>query len=437
MNQITNILSGLKKRKASAPPEAAPADAARPAKKPARAILVGMLALLAISAAGGWWFLLRAKPAAPIKVAHVPSKPIAVPQQPITQPEAHPENVTTEKMPPQEPPKPVAEVPPAVQPKEDGSKEASGGKEASKEAALRKEDLHKDSAPAKEAVVMPPKEVAPVAKAKASKEAPAPTPAAEKEQKKEEAAPEQAASVPVEVPPKPHVAASKPKRSKAPPQLPVAEEKPQAGEAMAGSVPTGDVDKQVKQLTPQQQANNEFIRANGMVQQGSIKEAIAGYETVLQLDPGHEAARQAMVVLLLQGKRNADAERTLQEGLKQNIKNSGFAMLLARIQLDRDAPWSALLTLQKSLPYAAQQADYQAFVAALLQRLNHHKEAVAHYQAAVALSPDTGVWWMGMGISLRAMQKTEESRAAFRRALDTHTLSSELQSFVNRQLREL
>lgn len=199
----------------------------------------------------------------------------------------------------------------------------------------------------------------------------------------------------------------------------------------------GAVDKQVKPLSVQEQANNEFIKANDLVQRGNIKEALAGYETVLHLDPGHELARQSMVALLLQGRRNADAERVLQEGLKQNIKNSGFAMLLARIQLDRDAPWSALLTLQKTLPYAEQKADYQAFVAALLQRLNRHKEAAAHYQTAVELAPDSGVWWMGLGISLRALHKTEDARTAFKRALESHTLNADLQNFVDRQLRDL
>ena len=207
----------------------------------------------------------------------------------------------------------------------------------------------------------------------------------------------------------------------------------------SGAAPAlaGGVHKKVKPLSTQQQADNEFRRANGLLQQGRIDEALAGYETALQLDADHEAARQAMVVLLLQNKRNADAERVLQEGLKRNIKNSEFAMLLARIQVDRDASWSALLVLQKTLPYAERQPDYQAFVAALLQRLNRHKEAVMHYQAAVQLAPNSGIWQMGLGISLKELQRNEEARVAFKRALETHTLNADLQAFVTQQLKAL
>jgi len=44
---------------------------------------------------------------------------------------------------------------------------------------------------------------------------------------------------------------------------------------------------------------------------------------------------------------------------------------------------------------------------------------------------------MGLGISMRAEQRLDEARDVFKQALDTNTLSSELQSFVNQQLKEL
>jgi MSHA biogenesis protein MshN len=201
--------------------------------------------------------------------------------------------------------------------------------------------------------------------------------------------------------------------------------------------PTGSIEKQVKQLTVQQQADNEFRKATGLVQQGNANDAMDGFDAALRLDPDHEAARQALVVLLLEKKRNADAERLLQDGLKRNIKNSGYAMLLARIQIERDASWQALLTLQKTLPYAEDQADYQAFIAALLQRLDRHKEAVTHYKLAVQLAPDSGVWLMGLGISLQALQRNAEAHDAFQRATDTHSLSADLQAFVEQRLKEL
>lgn len=202
----------------------------------------------------------------------------------------------------------------------------------------------------------------------------------------------------------------------------------------APAAPASGVDKQI---SVRQQADNEFRKANGLMQQGRIDEALAGYEAVLQLDASHDDTRQALVALLLKNKRNADAERVLQDGLNRNPRHSGFAMLLARLQVERNALSLAMDTLQKTLPHASQQADYQAFIAALLQRQNRHTEAISRYQAALQLAPNSGVWLMGLGISLQAVQRNDEARAAFRRAIESGNLSAELQDFVDQRLKEL
>ena len=217
---------------------------------------------------------------------------------------------------------------------------------------------------------------------------------------------------------------------------PVQPSKP-AAKLVTNPTSTAKAEAQIKQFSTQQLQENEFRRATSLVQQGRSNEAYTAYETLLQRDASYDAARQAMVAIHLDNKRNADAERLLQEGLQNNIKNSGFAMLLARLQVERGALPLALETLHKTLPYAERQADYQAFIAALLQRQNNHLEAINHYQTAVQLTPNSGVWLMGLGISLNALKRNEEARDAFRRALNTGSLSADLQGFVEQRLKEL
>lgn len=193
----------------------------------------------------------------------------------------------------------------------------------------------------------------------------------------------------------------------------------------------------MKQVSPAQRTDAEFRKAVALMQQGHIADAIAGYEAVLRMDAGHDAARQALVALLLESKRGMEAGRVLQDGLKIRPEHTGFAMLLARLQVEQGATEQAVAILEKSLPYADTQADYQAFYAALLQRRNRHKEAITHYQIALQLAPGNGIWLMGYGISLQAVQRAEDAKEAFRRALGSGTLSPELQAFVQRKLREL
>lgn len=204
------------------------------------------------------------------------------------------------------------------------------------------------------------------------------------------------------------------------------------------SIPAqGAEDGPLKTTTPQQRAESEFGKANLAAQEGRTNDALAGYEAALLIDSSHKEARRAWVGLLLGLKRNDDAERVLQRGLKRDPHDTSFAMLLARLQVERNAVPLALETLQKTLPYAEEQADYQAFVAALLQRQNHHDEAIAHYQVALKLAPNNGIWLMGMGISLQAVQRNEDARAAYQRALASNSLNAQLQAFVQQKLKEL
>lgn len=193
----------------------------------------------------------------------------------------------------------------------------------------------------------------------------------------------------------------------------------------------------VKKVSVAQQADAAFEQAIAEMHQGHIAEALAGYEKVLSMDPGHDAARQTLVALLLESKRGADAERVLQAGLQHNPQQLTFAMLLARMQVERGAVPDGLSTLEASLPYAKQQADYQAFYAALLQRQGRHEEAVAHYQSALQQHPNHGVWLMGMGISLQALQRPADAKEVFQRALNSQTLPPNLQSFVQQQIKAL
>lgn len=223
----------------------------------------------------------------------------------------------------------------------------------------------------------------------------------------------------------------------------VAEEQPVIAKAPAGSGTLSRSEDgsarqfKFKQVSPQQQAENEFRRAVGLMQQGRVAEAMEGYAQALLIDPAQEAARQAMVGLLIESKQMGEAERHLKEALKVNPKHAGFAMLLSRIQVERRDLGQAVETLEKALPYGQNHSDYRAFLAALLQRQSRHKEAIGHYQEAVRASPASGVWLMGLGISLEAEHRLPEAEDAFRRARNSNSLDPGLSAFVDQRLRQI
>jgi MSHA biogenesis protein MshN len=190
-----------------------------------------------------------------------------------------------------------------------------------------------------------------------------------------------------------------------------------------------------RQESSSQRAEGEYRRALASLQDGRMTETIAALEQALRLDPGHEAARQTLVGLLIEAKRGEEAIRHLQGGLALNLRQPALAMLLARLQIERGG--SGIDTLVRTLPYAGNNADYHAFLAGALQRDQRYREAAEQYQAALRVAPGNGVWWMGLGMSLQGDKRNAEALEAFQRARASGTLSAELLAFVERRLQQL
>lgn len=206
--------------------------------------------------------------------------------------------------------------------------------------------------------------------------------------------------------------------------------------AAAASSEAARIEKRVDG-TPRERAEAEFRRAMSQVNQGRMAEGMDGLRAALAADPSYETARQTLVALLLEARRTEEAAGLLQEGLAITPANVGYAMLLARIQVERGDVAGALALLQKVEPAARTNAEYHAFVAALYQRMGRHAEAVEQYQGALRLAGGTGAWWAGLGISQEALSRQQDATESFQRAKGTGNLNAELLAYVDRRLKQL
>ena len=196
------------------------------------------------------------------------------------------------------------------------------------------------------------------------------------------------------------------------------------------------IDKRVDS-TPRESAAAEFRRAMSQINQGRIAEGMDGLKAALRADSSYDMARQTLVALLLESRRNDEAAALLQAGLALDPANVDYAMPLARIHVERGNVTGALALLRKFDSAAATNADYQAFVAALEQRQGRHAEAVERYRSALRIAGGVGAWWVGIGISQEALSRPQEASVSFQRARGTGNLNAELLAYVDRRLREL
>ncbi len=248
-------------------------------------------------------------------------------------------------------------------------------------------------------------------------------------------APRAASPVPVQ---KPAETAAEP-AIRQPPKAPaterVAAEKVPPQVAKATPSPPAEIDKQVRELTPRQRAETEHARGTAALHQGQFTEARGAFEEALKFDPTHNASRQALVGVLLDGRRQEDAARVLREGLQLSPAQHGFAMTLARLQVEAGELDAGVQTLARSLEYPGASPDHFAFHAGLLQRQQKHAEAVAQFQQALSRRGGVGVWLLGLGVSLEALGRTADAQEAYRRARASGNLSADLQAFAEQRLR--
>lgn len=266
-----------------------------------------------------------------------------------------------------------------------------------------------------------PTDTAPVVVAKP---APASTPAPLATAPKPVHASPRPAAVPVKPVPAPVVAtAEKPAKPEKPAALPP----PPMGEAQ--------IDKQPKGGLSREQAEAEYRKGMQAAGMGDLAGALPPLRRTLEIDPRHAKARQALLSVLASSHQWDELKQVAQSGLALDPARSGWAVILARLQHEQGDAEGAVKTLETYQAHATGDADYQGLFAFLLQKRQRYAEAVQHYQAALALRPNEGRWWYGLGLVLEGAGRGEEAKAAYGKARDAGNLSADMLGIIEQKLK--
>ncbi len=181
---------------------------------------------------------------------------------------------------------------------------------------------------------------------------------------------------------------------------------------------------------PTQLAERSYQEAVEALQNGRIAEAQQGLREALAQQPRHHPSRELLAEIYLRNGQTGEAENLLAAGAMLDPRYTLFSKLHARLLVDRGDTSAALAVLEDKAASAAQDAEYQAFLAALYQRMERHNDAIAIYRKVLASEPRQGVWWMGLGISLEATGQQPEALEAYRHAQATGNLAPAVLDFV-------
>jgi MSHA biogenesis protein MshN len=207
-----------------------------------------------------------------------------------------------------------------------------------------------------------------------------------------------------------------------------------ASSAGAGRSADAVMDKRVKPFSLNEKAESEYRRAADLLQKGRMADAEKHLRLALSVDAAHTPARELLAGLMLQQGHWREAQQLLEQGIDAVPAHYPFAQLLARVHVEHGADHKALAVMEGSRRAGAENPEYVAFLAALYQRAGKHAEAVKSYSEAVTLNPQEGRWWLGMGISLEAVQDRDAAGAAYQRAINSGVLDDRLLQYARQRL---
>jgi len=189
-------------------------------------------------------------------------------------------------------------------------------------------------------------------------------------------------------------------------------------------------------MTKDDQAENKYREGIQLIRQARPDDAEQRLRAALSLNPAHVHARENLAALLVEQGRWLEAQALLEEGLKVLPNQASFGFLLARLFVEQGQDAAGLQLLERLQPHAGGNPDFLAFMATLYQRTGQHAEAVNFFKQATSARPVEGRWWVGLGISLEAVNDRDNSRAAFQRA-NVLPLDPNLAEFVANRLSQL
>lgn len=217
----------------------------------------------------------------------------------------------------------------------------------------------------------------------------------------------------------------------------VTKPRPAPSVGAASKTPAGGaVSRQAVPLSAAEMSQQDYLKAATALEQGVPARARADLRASLAANPLNLGARELLAGLELQRGRDQEAALLLQQGLKLAPGQAHFALLLANIDARQGRTEQALSVLRAHRSAGARDPRYLEFLAALEEQTHDLTAAAADYRAALALAPDVGASWAGLGMAIAATDPGNAIKA-FHRALSDPALAAPLVQYVHAELRHL
>ncbi|NIY84031.1 tetratricopeptide repeat protein [Vibrio hepatarius] len=192
--------------------------------------------------------------------------------------------------------------------------------------------------------------------------------------------------------------------------------------------PVGEVVIEQVELTSAELSAKAQVLAKKALDSNDLKSALAHYNEALKYTPQNTKVRKKLSALYY-GKGDArKAVDLLQKGISLENDNISLRLALAKLLIKEKQQAAALSAVAAMLDNAS--VEYLSLRGALAQKNSQDAMAMESYQKLVEMEPDSGRWWLGLGIQQERMLEFDNAKASYHKALEGMGLSGQSHQFI-------
>lgn len=208
-------------------------------------------------------------------------------------------------------------------------------------------------------------------------------------------------------------------------------------EVKSQSVRNRQMEKRPRNESPATLAEKSFNKGVRQYKQGDFENSVQSLNRALELDPENGHARYLLASAYIQQDRTDLAMSLLSRSIKVLPENHKLKKLYAQILFHIGRQQEAVTVLRTRMPLINEAPEYHALLAGYLQNMQEHKQSAELYRSLVDIKPEQSLWWMGLGISLEALDKKAEALSAYEKAMQGGRLSNNLKRYVSQRIKLL
>ncbi|NOZ53976.1 MAG: tetratricopeptide repeat protein [Gammaproteobacteria bacterium] len=192
--------------------------------------------------------------------------------------------------------------------------------------------------------------------------------------------------------------------------------------------------KNMRPLSPRQQAELSYHEALLSVTKHEMPLALNALRQTLSLYPLHHDARKLLIALLIKQDHLSQAEVLIEIGLTLKPINVELYKLKSQLLMQRKSYHDAVAVLEHAIEVDKVDASFYVLLAAGYREIGLHQNAAEIYRQLLRKNPDNVLWWLGLALSLDAVNANNDALDAYANVANRNGLEERIMLFVDQRI---